>query len=334
MIVAASPTTRFFKVLLFASCCVLPMLDAAPARTEILVLENGTKLVGEVLGDRDGQVRFKDSVLGALTFPSSAIRSRQVAGSAGESPAATPVIPASSSSPSAPGSRPAAPKVVWTRQLQLSMGYISAAAPTLGAGSVHNLNASLGIERATAERIASFSASFNRSRSKPMPPAVQNLNTVFQYDEILTEKTRLISRTMGLRDGPNRIKHQVEEQLAYGRTFLKTPSTQLLIAPGLGYSTGRRELMGKVDQDHFGYGAYERFTHAFNPTMSFEQNFNIFQSFETRSYTLYTLTASLKAQLTTHLSLISQLNMKHDSLTAPGVEATQYQTTTGIQVKF
>lgn len=336
---ATAPLPRLAKLALFASCCLFPVLGAAANPTEVIVLENGTKLVGEVVGDQDGKVRFKDAVLGALTFPSAAIRSRQLAvavkdeANPTKTAAAMAVVPAGA--PGTPAASAAtAPKVVWTRQLQLNFGYISGAAPSRGAGSVHNLNAMVGIERATAERIASFSGSFARSRSKPLPPAMQNANMIFQYDEIFSDRTRIISRTTGLIDMPNRIKHRVEEQLAYGYTFLKTPSTQLLIAPGLGYSTGRKELMDAVDQDHFGYGAYEHFTHAFNQTISFEQNFSIFRSFETRDYTLYSLTASLKAQLSAHLALVSQLNLKHDSLTAPGVEATQYQTTTGIQIKF
>lgn len=336
---ATAPLPRLAKLALFASCCLFPVLSAAANPTEVIVLENGTKLVGEVVGDQDGKVRFKDAVLGALTFPSAAIRSRQLAVAINDEAnptktgAAMAVVPAGA--PGTPGASPAtAPKVVWTRQLQLNFGYISGAAPSHGAGSVHNLNAMVGIERATAERIASFSGSFARSRSKPLPPAMQNANMTFQYDEIFSDRTRIISRTTGLSDSPNRIKHRVEEQLAYGYTFLKTPSTQLLIAPGLAYSTGRKELMDSVDQSHLGYGAYEHFTHAFNPTISFEQNFSIFRSFETRDYTLYSLTASLKAQLSAHLALVSQFNLKHDSLTAPGVEATQYQTTTGIQIKF
>jgi hypothetical protein len=76
---ATAPLPRLAKLALFASCCLFPVLSAAANPTEVIVLENGTKLVGEVVGDQDGKVRFKDAVLGALTFPSAAIRSRQLA---------------------------------------------------------------------------------------------------------------------------------------------------------------------------------------------------------------------------------------------------------------
>jgi hypothetical protein len=323
-----------FQLAAGLASALLPLL-AVRAATETLVLSNGTSLVGEVTGEANGKITFKDAVLGVLTIDAGAVKARRAsdveataASAAIAAPAATP--------PVVPGAGQPAPdpnKPVWTRGLQLNYSYISGAAPSLGVGASSNFGASLMIERAAKEDIASFTGSYNWSRSRPGPASVDNKTFGFQYDHLFTERTRFISRSTYMVDKPKKIDHRFEQLFGAGYTVAKTPKSFLLVAPGLGYSTGSKQFVGSTE-DHFGYGIYETASHAFTPALSVEQRIFYFGAFDTNDYYVYNGYLGLKGQVTPAVAMTIGYNIVHDNQMAPGIEKTSYQIMSGVQLKF
>ncbi len=319
---------------------------AAEVRT--LVLTNGTTLVGEVVGQSTDHLTLKDAVLGTLNVPLAAIKSQS-----GSTAATTPAPAAASSSEAeAPaavagaatlagshGAHAKAPptganRVHWTRGIQFNIGYMSGAAPSLGIDASRNIGINFVLERATPKHIASLTGSYNHGRAKPAPPYVDNVSASFQYDYIFNEKYRFVSRTTAMRDTPKQIQHRTEELAGIATTLIRNPKTLLMVAPGLGYSFGEKEFATDLDNQHVGFGAYQIFNHAFTPTLSIEQTFFFFQSFEDSQYLIYNGSVGLKTQITKRLSLMTTFHAVFDGQPAPGIEELQYQTNTGIQIKF
>lgn len=324
------------KFLQGAFGCALALLSFAPvSASETLVLVNGTKLVGDIVSDANGRIVFKDAVLGTLTLDASAVVSRKSSDVAATAAAVSAAAPAAAEpAVAATGHPPADPnKVVWTRGLQLNYTYISGAAPTLGIGSSVNFGASLMLERATSENIASFTGSYNRGHSRPAPPSVDNMTLSFQYDHIYTEKVRFISHATYLTDKPKKIDHRFEELAGVGYTFVKSPKAFLLVAPCLGFSMGQKEFVGS-EEEHFGYGAYQTLNYNFTPKFSLEQRIFYFGAFAEGSYYVYSGYLGLKSQVTSTIAMTAGLNVVHDNQMAPGIANTSYQVMSGLQLKF
>ncbi len=311
----------------------LALLALLPARAaETLVLVNGTSLVGEVTSEANGKIVIKDAVLGVLTLDASAVKSRHgsnvTAAAAAAAPAVTPPVVAAAGHPSPDPNKP-----VWTRGLQLNYSYISGAAPAFGVGSSTNFGANLMIERAAKADIASFTASYNRSQSRPGPVSVDNTTVGFQYDHLYSDKVRLISRSTYMIDKPKKIDHRFEELVGLGYTFVKSPKAFFLVAPGLGYSQGSKQFVGSTES-HFGYGMYETASYNFTPALSVEQRAFYFGAFDTGDYYVYNAYLGLKGQITPMVAMTIGLNVVHDNQMAPGIEKTAYQLMSGLQLKF
>jgi len=311
---------------------------ALRAATETLVLTNGTSLVGEVTSVADGKITVKDSVLGVLTIDVSAVASRHPT-STTATPAPTAATMAAVPAAKIPvhgtaGHRPPdANAPVWTRGLQLNFSRISGAAPALGVGATTNFGASLVLERATKENIASFTGSYNRSRSRPGPASVDNKTFGFQYDHIYTEELRFIARSTYMVDKPKKINHRFEQLAGAGFTLAKSAQSFLLVAPGLGYSRGSKEFVG-LDEDHFGYGIFQTASHAFTPALSIEQRAFFFGAFDDSNYYVYDGYIGLKGQVTPSMAMTFGYSIVHDNKMAPGIEKTESQIMSGLQFKF
>lgn len=298
-----------------------------------ITLTNGATLVGEIVSEKEGKVVFKDSVLGTLTIDASAVKGRTAA-SAEPSGSAQVALQPSAPPPVAAAPAPKDPNAPhWTRGLQFNYSFVSGAAPALGIGDNTTVGVNAIIERVTPQNVASFSASYNKSRSKPGPASVDNRTFGFQYDHILSPTLRLISRSTYMVDKPKKMDYRFEELLAVGFTLAKTPKTFFLIAPGLGYSQGKKQFIGTEDQQ-WGGGFYELLNHNFTPTVSLEQKFFIFQSVNDSDYYVYNGYVGLKGQIAPQLSLTTGFNIVHDNHMPPGVKATAYQIMSGVQVNF
>ncbi|MSU51940.1 MAG: DUF481 domain-containing protein [Opitutaceae bacterium] len=294
-----------------------------PAAKETIVLVNGTSLVGDVTAGPNGKLVIKDSVLGVLTIDANAVKTRHAADGAAEKP---PVVPTAGKPPTDPN------KVVWTRGLQLNYSYISGAAPALGVGSNTNFGANLAIERAARKDIVSFTASYNRGHNRPGPVSVNNRTFGLQYDHLYSEKVRFISQSTFLVDHPHKIDHSFKQLAAVGYTFVKSPKAFLLVAPGVGY-TYQKEFVGSAEKD-FGYGAYETASYAFTKALSIEQRAYYLGAFDTADSYHYTGYLGLKGQVTPSVAMTIGFNIVHDNQPAPGIEKTDYQLMSGLQLKF
>lgn len=344
---------RLLRVLPVLSLLLLAAGLSRAAEVQTVTLTNGTTLVGEVVGASADHLTLKDAVLGTLNVPLSAIKSR----SGGAIAAAPTATPTPASAPSAGGNETpvatagattlggshgahaSAPpsgsnQVHWTRGVQINIGYMSGAAPDLGIDASRNIGVNFVLERATPKHIASLTGSYNHGQAKPAPPYVDNISASFQYDYIFNEKYRFVSRTTAMRDRPKLILHRTEELAGIATTLIRNPKTLLMVAPGLGYSFGQKDFASDMDNQHVGLGAYQIFNHAFTPTLSFEQTFFFFQSLEDSNYLIYNGSIGLKTQITKTLSLMTTFHAVFDGEPAPGIEKLQYQTNTGIQIKF
>ena len=110
---------------------------------------------------------------------------------------------------------------MWTRGIQFNFSHISGAAPSLGVDASSNLGVSLAIERAAKADIASFTGSYNWSRSRPGPASVDNLTIGFQYDHLYNDEVRLISRSTYMIDKPKKIDHRFEQLVGVGYTLVR-----------------------------------------------------------------------------------------------------------------
>ena len=302
------------------------------AAEETIVLVNGTSLVGDVTAGPNGKIVIKDSVLGVLTIDASAVKTRHAADGAATVAAAAPAV--KPPVVSAAGKPPTDPKkVVWTRGIQFNFSHISGAAPSLGVDASSNLGVSLAIERAAKADIASFTGSYNWSRSRPGPASVDNLTIGFQYDHLYNDEVRLISRSTYMIDKPKKIDHRFEQLVGVGYTLVKDAKSFLLVAPGLGFSQGSKQFVGST-ASHIGYGAYETASHKLTPALSIEQRFFYFGAFDTNDYYVYNGYVGLKGQITPTLAMTIGYNIEHDNQMAPGIEKTEYQIMSGVQVKF
>lgn len=333
---------RLLRALPAFSLMLLSAALGRAAEAQTVVLANGTTLVGEIVSESASELTFKDSVLGLVKVPTHAIKSRPSGESSHEvnaaskpAAAAAPAL-AVTAVPTTGGTAASANAnpVKWTRSLQLSWGYMSGPAPSLGAGASRNLSANFAIERATAKNIAGLGANYNFARAKPAPPYANNASVYFQYDYILSPKNRIVSRTDWVRNPIQSINHRTEELIGFVRTLVQTPTTNLLLGPGLGYSFGQKEYVGDLDNHHFGYGFYQVFSHAFSPTISLQQRLFLFRSVEDSKYIISSGSVSLTAQLTKTLALQSSLNAAYDGRPVPGTEELQIQTNTGLRIQF
>ena len=341
---------RLLITLLSFSFALACASHAQTTEKQTIVLTNGTTLVGELVAESASEVTFRDSLLGTLKFSPAAITSRAAVAAtvAPRSPAGS---PAASSAGSPPASslpavgpalqraiaHPAAPSThepVWTRNLLVTFGHTAAPAPSLGQGSVRSLGVNLGIERATARHINSFSANYSFARAKPSPAYSNHLLATFQHDYILSPKNRIISQTSFLRDPPKTITHRTEQIVGFARTLILTPSITFMVAPGLAYSFGEKEYVGDVDDQHFGYGLYQILNHSLTPTLSLQQKLKAVRSFSDPQYIRASASVSLTVQLTKTIGLQTSLESTYDGRPAEGIEELQYQTNTGLQFKF
>lgn len=339
---------RLLRVLPLLSLLLLAAGASRAAEVQTVILANGTTLVGEIVSESADHLTLKDAVLGTLNVPLNAIKSRSGAataphataapssGSEAEAPAATAGATTIGGSHGAQAKAPptGANQVHWTRGIQFNIGYMSGAAPSLGIDASRNIGVTFVLERATPKHIASLTGSYNHGQAKPAPPYVNNISASFQYDYIFNEKYRFVSRTTAMRDRPKQILHRTEELAGIATTLIRNPKTLLMVAPGLGYSFGEKDFASDLDNQHVGFGAYQIFNHAFTPTLSVEQTFFFFQSFEDSQYLIYNGSVGLKTQITKRLSLMTTLHAVFDGQPAPGIEELQYQTNTGIQIKF
>lgn len=341
---------RLLVTLLSFSFALAGASHAQTTEKQTIVLTNGTTLVGELVAESATEVTFRDSLLGTLKFSPAAITSRAgvaataaprnsagnpAASSAGSPPPSSlptvgPVLQPAIANPAAP--TPQAP--VWTRNLLVTFGHMSAPAPTLGQGSARSLNVNLGIERATARHINSLIASYSLARAKPAPAYSDTFLATFQHDYILSPKYRIVSQTSFLRDPPKTITHHTEQLIGFARTLVQTPSTTFMVAPGLAYSFGEKEYVGDVDDQHFGYGFYQILNHSLSPTLSLQQKLKAVRSFSDPQYIRASASVSLTVQLTKTIGLQTSLESTYDGRPAQGIEELQYQTNTGLQFKF
>jgi putative salt-induced outer membrane protein YdiY len=332
---------RLLITLFSFSLALAGATHAQATEKQTIVLTNGTTLVGEVLAESATEVTFRDSVLGTLQFSPAAITSRAAqtgspaassAGSATPSslPTVGPALQPTTANPAAP--TPKSP--VWTRNLLVSFGHMSGAAPSLGQGSVRSLDVNMGIERAADHHINSLIVSYSLARAKPAPPYSNKFLATFQHDYILSPKNRIVSQTTFLRDPPKTITHRTEQLVAFARTLVLTPSTTLMVAPGLAYSFGEKEYVGDVDDQHFGYGLYQILNHTLSPTLSLQQKLKAVRSFSDPQYIRASASVSLTVQLTKTIGLKTSLESTYDRRPAQGIEELQYQTNTGLQIKF
>ncbi len=339
---------RLLRALPAFSLMLLSAALGRAAEAQTVVLANGTTLVGEVIAESADHLTLKDAVLGTLNVPLSAIKSRSgsatapaatsapASGGEGEAHVATVAATTMGGSHAAQAKAPpaGANQVHWTRGIQFNIGYMSGAAPSLGIDASRNIGVNFVLERATPKHIASLTGSYNHGRAKPAPPYVNNISASFQYDYIFNEKYRFVSRTTAMRDRPKQILHRTEELAGIATTLVRNQKTLLMVAPGLGYSFGEKDFATDLDNQHVGFGAYQIFNHAFTPTLSVEQTFFLFQSFEDSNYLLYNGSIGLKTKLTKRMSLMTTLHAVFDGQPAPGIEELQYQTNTGIQINF
>lgn len=339
---------RLLRALPAFSLILLSAALGRAAEAQTVVLANGTTLVGEVIAESADHLTLKDAVLGTLNVPLSAIKSRSssatapaatsapASGGEGEAHIATVAATTMGGSHAAQAKAPpaGANQVHWTRGIQFNIGYMSGAAPSLGIDASRNIGVNFVLERATPKHIASLTGSYNHGRAKPAPPYVNNISASFQYDYIFNEKYRFVSRTTAMRDRPKQILHRTEELAGIATTLVRNQKTLLMVAPGLGYSFGEKDFATDLDKQHVGFGAYQIFNHAFTPTLSVEQTFFLFQSFEDSNYLLYNGSIGLKTKLTKRMSLMTTLHAVFDGQPAPGIEELQYQTNTGIQINF
>lgn len=331
----------------------LALAGATHAQTtekQMIVLTNGTTLVGELVAESATEVTFRDSVLGTLQFSPAAITSRAAVSATAAPRAQTGSTAASSSGSATPSSlptvgpalqptiaNPAAPtpkSPVWTRNLLVSFGHMSGPAPSLGQGSVRSLNVNMGIERAAARHINSLIVSYSLARAKPAPAYSDTFLATFQHDYIFSPKNRIVSQTSFLRDPPKTISHRTEQLVAFARTLVQTPSTTLMVAPGLAYSFGEKEYVGDVDDQHFGYGVYQILNHTLSPTLSLQQKLTAVRNFSDAQYIRASASVSLTVQLTKTVGLKTSVESTYDGRPAQGIEELQYQTNTGLQIKF
>lgn len=341
---------KIFIALLSFSFALTGASHAQTDEKQTIVLTNGTILVGEVVAESATKVTFRDSVLGTLQFSPADITSRAAvsatatpraqtgspaassAGSAAPSmpPSVAPSPPSTTANPAAP-----TPKMpVWTRNLTVSFGHMSGSAPSLGKGSVLNLNVNMGIERAGARHISSLTGSFSFARQKPYPAYTNTFLTTFQQDYILSPKNRIVSQTSFLRDPPKTITHKTQQVVGFGRTIIQTPSTTFMVAPGLAFSFGEKEYEGDVDDQHLGYGLYQILNHSFSPTLKLQQQLKAVRSFSDPQYITASASVSLTVQLTAKIGLQTSFKSTYDGRPAQGIEELQYQTNTGLQFKF
>ena len=340
--------TRLLRSLLALSLLFLATGLGRAAAVQTVVLANGTTLVGEVIAESADHLTLKDPVLGTLNVPLSAIKSRSgsattpteasAAATEPEAETAVATVPATSIGGSHGAQAKAPPSgandIHWTRSIQINIGYMSGAAPSRGIDASRNIGVNFALERATPKHIASFTGSYNHGRAKPAPAYADNISASFQYDYVFNEKYRFVSRTTAMRDRPKQILHRTEELAGIATTLVRNQKTLLMVAPGLGYSFGEKDFTTDLDNEHVGFGAYQIFNHAFTPTLSLQQTFFFFQSFEDSQYLLYNGSIGLKTQLTKRMALMTTFHAVFDGQSGPGIEELQYQTNTGIQINF
>jgi hypothetical protein len=116
--------------------------------------------------------------------------------------------------------------------------------------------------------------------------------------------------------------------------LIQTPTTTLMVAPGLAFAFGEKEYVGDVDNQHFGYGVYQMFNHNLSPTLSIQQKLKGVRSFKDPQYIRASASLGLTVQLKKTVALQTGLEATYDGRPAFGIEELHLQTNTGLKFTF
>ena len=304
-----------------------PQQAGQPPATQVtLHLSDGSMIIGEVLSETDGKIRFRTKLLGEVSIDSHEVERRDAVGD--EAPQE---LASHHSDAAAPPEHPRVP--AWTRSITTStalvsapfeQGQLNAEMPALTGAALRLPGAQKSMQLGVTLRHAGPRQTFSLSGSglfvdtEPVGRVSEAINAGLEYTRVLSERSYLISSTLFKRDAVRHIDNSFAELAGVGYKLVQNPRVKFDVVLG-GALLRENKNTPYDDTLQPQGGVVEALVLQFNPRAALTHRIVYRGSFRDKPVWNVESFTGIQAAITTRFSIVSGLTWNYDNVLGEAV---------------
>lgn len=309
-----------------ASPAVARQAEQPPPGLVTLHLSDGSVVIGEVLSETGGKIRFRSRLLGEVTIDSHEVEHRAPVGD--EAPEALATHNAEAAAP------PEHPKMpAWTRSITTStalvsapyeQGQVSAEMPALtGAalrlpGAQKTIQLGVTLRHAGPRQTFSFNGTGLFVDTEPLGRVSEAISAGVEYSRVLSERSYLISSTLYRRDEVRNIDNSFAELAGVGYKLVQNPRVKFDVVLG-GALLRENKNTPYDDTLQPQGGVVEALVLQFNPRAALTHRIVYRGSFRDQPVWNLESYTGIQAAITSKFSIVSGLTWNYDNVLGEAV---------------